>query len=371
MKSTKSEDCLIFYGLTPEIIKLRQVYGSISDFLERKQAIDPSDRFNFIIFQEGGPNYLEHFTLDSDHFLKTLKSLNNSIVRANVAGGIFIAITFIIEVYKKISEKIFRLIILVDEGTYEIPEEFLHPLEELIKTVKDMPFFIDIIRIGLENSEESKKLNKLAHLSKGEFHEIDNLRDLNSLLIKLSEKKYISEVSFIKKKIRIILKENQPFYINLADDPKKIDNVSTCSICFLEDNKGIMQCPSCEALAHEICWAQWAKTSTIGIPHVFRCHNCFNILKLDSRFVHDVQIGKIASVAESKKMKKKNIFEYLQELEIKEKPKVIHANVPMPVEIKEESKKRITQKKVTICPNCSKIILGDKRKCPTCGFKFF
>ena len=68
-----------------------------------------------------------------------------------------------------------------------------------------MPFFIDIIRIGVDNSEESKKLNKLAHLSNGEFHEIDNLRDLNSLLTNLAEKKYITEASFIKKKIRIIL----------------------------------------------------------------------------------------------------------------------------------------------------------------------
>ena len=371
MESTRSEDCLILYGFTPEIIKLKQVYNAIESFIKNKQANDPSDRFNLIVFQEDGPNYLDHFTFYPDHILKTLKSLSNKIVRANVAGGIFIAITFIIEIFKKISEKIFRLVILIDEGTYEIPEEYLHPLEELIKVVRDMPFFIDIIRIGEENSDESKKFMKLAHLCNGEFYEIDKLRNLNPLLTNLSEKKYISEPSFIKQRIRMILKENQPFYTNLADEPKIVGGVSTCSICFHKDDDGIVQCPSCETLAHKICWAQWAKTSNIGIPHVFRCHNCFNILKLDSDFVLDVQRGKIPSIAELKKVKKKDIVEYLHELEAKEKPKIVHAKVPIGVEIKEVSKKRASQKKIVICPNCSKIMMGDKKNCPSCGFVLF
>jgi len=371
MESTKSEDCLIFYGFTPDIIKLKQVYPAIEDFIKAKQVNDPSDRFNLILFQQDGPNYLDHFTFDADHILSTLKALKKNIVRANIAGGIFIAITFIIEVFKKISEKIFRLVILIDEGTYEIPEEYLPPIEELIKVVKDMPFFIDIVRIGEENSEESKKLVKLTHLCNGEYYEIDKLRDLPHLLNRLSEKKYLSEPTFTKQKTRMILKENQPFYVNLADEPKTIKQIATCSICFNKDDHGIVQCPSCETLVHKICWAQWAKTSNIGIPNIFRCHNCFNILKLDSDFVFDVQTGKIPSIAELEKMKKKNIVEYLHELETKERPKIINAKVPMGIEIKESSQKRTLQKKVIICPNCSRIIIGDKKKCPSCNFILF
>ncbi|MFX1573294.1 MAG: hypothetical protein ACFFB0_11145 [Promethearchaeota archaeon] len=371
METTKSEDCLIFYGFSPEIIKFKQVYPSIENFIKNKRANDPSGRYNLIIFQEDGPNYLDHFTFDPDHILDTLKSLKDDIVRANVAGGIFIAITFIIDVFKKISEKVFRLLILVDEGTYEIPEEYLPPIVELIKVVKDFPFFIDIIRIGIGNSEESRKLENLAHLCNGEFHEIDQLRNLNPLLSKLSEKKYISEPSFIKSQIRMILKDNQLFYLNLADEPIILNKEATCSICFNRDDHGIVQCPSCETVAHKICWAQWAKTTNIGIPYVFRCHNCFNILKLDENFVYDVQAGKIPSIAELKKMEKKNIIEYLHELEAKEKPKIIHAKVPIGVEIKESSQKRTLQKRVIICPNCSRIIIGDKKKCPSCNFILF
>jgi len=380
MESTKSEDCLIFYALTPEITKLRQVESIIENFMLNKQSIDPSDRFNLIWFQEDGPNYLDHFTFDSEYILKTLKSLGKNITNANIAGGIFIAITFIIEVFKKISEKFFRLLILVDDGAYEIPEEYLPALEELIKKVKDMPFFIDIIFLGSHYSDQAQKLLKLANLSNGELYGIKNIKDLNPILIDLSEKKRISEPTFVKQNIRMILPENQPFYINMADEPIAFNNISTCSICFNKDDEGIVKCPSCDTPAHKVCWAQWAETSNIGIPHVFRCHNCFNILKLDKVYIRDVRIGKIPTIAELAKMKKRNIIEYLHEIESKSELKVIHTEDPMALEIRAmietkksqpEKKKRKKKSVVNICPNCSKITMGDKKICPSCGFALF
>jgi len=381
MESTKSEDCLIFYALTPQITKLRSVYDTIGEFMHNKQSIDPSDRFNLIWFQKDGPNYLDHFIFDPEYILKTLKTLGKNIQRANIAGGIFIAITFIIEVFKKISEKFFRLLILVDEGAYEIPESFLPALEELIKKVKDMPFFVDIIYIGSPYSDQAQKLLKIANLSNGELYGIKNIKELNPILTELSEKKRVSEPSFVKQKIRMILPDNQPFYINLADDPSMAVGITTCSICFNKDDEGILKCPSCDTPAHKVCWAQWAETSNIGIPYVFRCHNCFNILKLDKEYLNDVRTGKIPTIAELTKMKKRNIIEYLHEIESKTGPTVVHTEDPMAVEIRamvEEKKSQTdegTRKKrrslVKICPNCSKIMRGDKKNCPSCGFVLF
>ncbi|MFW9901332.1 MAG: vWA domain-containing protein [Candidatus Thorarchaeota archaeon] len=380
MESTRSEDCLIFYGFTPKITKMRQVFSSIADFMKNKQFTDPSDRFNLIVFQHDGPNYLEHFTFNQDHILNNLKSMSGVITNANIAGGIFIAITFIIEVYKKISEKIFRLLILIDEGAYDIPPEYLPPIEELVKVVKDLPFFIDIVRVGQPNSELSTKLMKLTKLSNGEYYEIASIKDLDPILTTLSEKKYISDPLFVKQGLRMILPDNQPFYINLADEPEIIDETATCSICFKSDNENLVKCPSCESIAHKVCWAQWSETSNIGIPYVFRCHNCFNILKLEKSFVNDVKAGKIPTIAELSKVKKKNIIEYLHELEEKTKPKIVQAEDPMAAairakieekEIKPQPRETKKRSHVNICPNCSKIIMGARKSCPSCGFVLF
>lgn len=386
LKITKSEDCLIFYGLTPDVTKLKQVYSSLDTFMKNKQAKDLSDRFNLIAFEEDGPFYLEDFTFDPEHILKNLKAMSKNFGKANIAGGIFIAITFIIEVYKKISEKTFRLLIVVDDGAYKIPSHYMTALEELIKKVKDLPFFIDIVYIGKQIFDESSKLLKLVNLSKGEFHEITNVKDLNGVLTGLADKKYITIPSLVQQRIRMILKDNQPFFINLADDPEVVSEISTCSICFQQDNQGIVRCPSCDTVAHKVCWAQWAKSSSIGIPYIYRCHNCFNILKLEEEYVADVQAGKIPTIAELNKVKKKNIVEYLRELEAEKKPEVVHTEDPFAAdvramletkreELQEVEGKRKKRKKrkalVKICPNCSKLIMGDKKTCPTCGFSLF
>ena len=386
LRITKSEDCLIFYGLTPEVTKLKQVYSSLDAFMKNKQSRDLSDRFNLIAFEKDGPFYLEDFTFDSELILQNLKSMSKNFGRANIAGGIFIAITFIIEVYKKISEKTFRLIIVIDDGAYKIPSHYMTALEELIKKVKDMPFFIDIVYIGRQIFEESSKLLKLVNLSKGEFHEIKNVKELSGVLTELSDKKFITVPSFVMQRIRMILKDNQPFFINLADVPAVVNEVSTCSICFQEDNKGIVRCPSCDSVAHKVCWAQWAKSSSIGIPYVYRCHNCFNILKLEEDFVADVQTGKIPTIAELNKVKKKNIVEYLKELEAEKKLEVVHTEDPFVAGVRamleakktepeeEEGKKRKKKRRkalIKICPNCSILIMGEKKICPTCGFSLF
>ncbi len=386
LKVTKSEDCLIFYGLTPEITKVKDVYNSISEFMEKKQATDPSDRFNLILYLPDGPNYLDHFTFNVNNILSMLKSVEKDIARANIAGGVFVATTFVIDIYKKISEKIFRLLIIVDDRAYAIPSQYLPALEELINKVKDMPFFIDVIYIGHPNYEERNNLTKLVNLTKGNFYEISDIKDLKPLLMELSYKKKITKPAFGKQEIRMIHEENQPFYINLADDPERVSEVSTCSICFQQDNEGIVRCPSCHTVAHEVCWAQWAEASNIGIPHVYRCHNCFNILKLDKNYIIDVQTGKIPTIAELNKMKKKNVVEYLREIEAQIKPQVVQTEDPFAADIRamidvkrEETKVPETKKKkkkkkkafISICPNCSKIIIGDKKKCPKCGFNLF
>jgi hypothetical protein len=269
---------------------------------------------------------------------------------------------------------------LVDEGAYKIPEEYLPALEVLIRKVKNIPVFIDIVLIGNPYSDQAQHLSKLANLSNGELYDIKNIKELSQILTEFSEKKLVSEPSFVKQKIRMILPDNQPFYINLADDPSIIDETATCSICFHKDDEGILKCPSCHTPAHKVCWAQWAETSNIGISHVFRCHNCFNILKLDKDYLRDVRTGKIPTIAELTKMKKRNIIEYLHEIESKSEPQVIHTEDPMATEIREIVEARKSQptetkrrKKVSvkICPNCSKIMMGDKKNCPSCGFVLF
>ena len=75
--------------------------------------------------------------------------------------------------------------ILVDNGAYEIPEEYFPALEELIKKVRDIPFFIDIIFMGSPYSDQAQKLLKIANLSNGELYGIKNVKDLSPILAEL------------------------------------------------------------------------------------------------------------------------------------------------------------------------------------------
>ncbi|MFX0144793.1 MAG: hypothetical protein ACFE9C_12025 [Candidatus Hodarchaeota archaeon] len=375
-----SEDCLIFYGFSPGTTKFSQVYNAISDFMKNKCKIDPSSRFNFVLFLHDGPNYLNHFTLDPEYVLKTLKLLKDDIIKANTSGGIFLALSLLIETFKKTSEKLFRLLVLLDENAYRIPPDQFPIIEKLVKDLRNLPFYIDIISIETNNHEENDKLNKIATSGNGEFYQIRSVQDLKPLLNELAIKKFKMEYLYSRFKLKIAHKETYAFFLSLADNPKAFNEHAHCSICFQEDIKGILQCPSCGAIAHKICWAQWAVSSIIQVPHVFRCHNCFYLLKLDKVFVFNVQIGKIPPITKLNNIKKKDINEYLKELESKIEPKIIKSEDPMVAEVRaiiesKRSNSEIIQNDeimtINICPICNNIIIGDMKNCEICGFLLF
>ncbi len=382
MHVTRSEDILILFGLTPNNIKkMTQVIDLLAKFMNQKQLMDPSDRFNFIAFQEMSPNYFNQFTLDPTMVINELKKIGKKLSIANLAGGIFVAITFIIEVYKTILNKNYRLIILCDDGTHKIPPEYLPALHELIDKVKDMPFFIDILHLNGNDIEESRKLASFASRTKGTYHNIHKFKDLESKLLELVEKKYIKiDPSYMRVK-PAIQEENRLFYIKLADDPRLVTSPEACAICFQKSNRAVVQCPKCETLAHKSCWAQWAKTSNIGILFVFRCHICYNLLKLDENYVNDVQSGNIPTEDQLQEIEKRDIVKYMKDLEAKKKPKMVHVEDPMaifskPLEAKDMSKKPKKKKeksgiKIILCPICSNVTTNMKQTCPSCGYRLF
>ena len=375
-----SEDCLIFFGLSPTVTKLRQVYDALTEFLTDKKTIDPSGRYNLIMFLENTPNFFDNFTFDINLILEVLKSSNKDIVNANTAVGILIGLHLIIQNFKSVSDKLFRLLILLDRGSHKISINHVKKITNILNDTKNLPFYIDIIVIDMNDKHEIETLRRFANLGDGEFYNINSTKDLKPLLTKLSKKKFIKESLFSRYKLKMTQKETQPFYIDLAEDPSIFHELGTCSICFQKGVEDNLTCPSCKTVVHKTCWALWAQYSIPQIPHVYRCHNCFNLMKLDREFVLDAQIGKTPAMNEYVQVKRKNNLDYLRELESKNQPKFVQAEDPSVSDVramvqteKESSQTEEDEKLISfdLCPACNNVRMAHEERCPICGFDLF
>lgn len=318
----RSEDTMIFCALTPNITKIDAIYKGLKRFFIKKSTIDPSDRFNLIAFLKNGPNYLENFTLNYEHIIITLQSLEPKLADVDIGRGILVAFASFLNVFKKIPEKYYRLIILTDEGSIKISEQYFRVLKNFFEKVKKISFIIDVVKFNDTDTSEDSKLSQIINLCNGKVYKLEEFSEFPSVMEKLAEKQDYPPPLSSNGIVVEVLEYDNPFYEDLADKPIDYKQEGTCSICFQKDTQGIVQCPNCETLAHKICMAHWARTSHIGIPHLFRCHNCFNIIKLNKQFVKNIQLEK-PLVMEEIKIKSRDLQKYLESLETPDGPKVI------------------------------------------------
>jgi hypothetical protein len=279
----------------PKNVNMRVVKGALEKLFETKHAKDNTDRFNLVLFR-GNPAYLEDFTFKKDYLLSLVKEDVEDINTVPVESVIFMALTFLIEVYKKVGNKFFRIIIFTDQDMKPVTKEFI--VQNLLDITKEMPVYVDIIRLNVKDGtkdDSDAKLRQLISWSKGgELIYVPKLKKLDEIIPELAEKKWNDQEDIFEEIKEIKIPEAYAdFYENLSMDPAVIENPgeTKCMACFqqTQDNNMLFKCPSCDnAIMHEVCWAHWSKTSNIGVRHIFRCPICFTMLKLPRPFVDEV-----------------------------------------------------------------------------------
>lgn len=377
VEAVRSEDTLVFVAVSPQYTSYEKFVRVLREFFERKQEIDPQDRFNIITFRDVGPAYFEDFTYNVDHLAETLTDLGPRLAVPNMAGGIFVAITFIIDVFKIVGGKCFRLVIISDASAPPLTKEEL--ISDLLYQVRDMPFFMDVIRLQSEDASDDWRLEKLAKITKGSLQHADSLGELRALLSELAEKKKLAYPGLDKEGFTIGV-ENVPFYENMAQAPAVVPpeeqgEADKCSICFQKEcmrchQEVLQRCPKCGALAHDCCWANWTESSHMGLQHLFRCHQCYNLLKLPKAFVAEVLSGKAPAIGAD--FAPSSQYDLLRDKDQAAAPSLVDADDPFLAALMEveEAKESASQDvDAILCPNCKSSLPPTAKFCNKCGTK--
>ncbi len=260
MKQPDSEDTLILYALSSKSTNLEIVNRELDKWFKRKQQKDATDRFNFCAFVENGPVYYEDFVFDPKYILNALDDMRkeNTFAIPNLAGSIMIAITFIIDVFKVVGGKCFRLIILTDRSTPALIN--IEVIQALMDQVLDFPLFIDFVRINTDNPKEDLNLMKFAKKNNGEVFFAKSEKELPKIFETLLEKKKIPKPSSDSQPT--ISQDKEPFYENLAQDPWVISDGEAagkvCQICRGGNGK-LVKCPKCNSISHPECLRSMGK----------------------------------------------------------------------------------------------------------------
>lgn len=336
---TVSEAILIFNALNPKLTDTFQINTALEYFFREKNKRNSSDRFNIIAYQNNGPHYLKDFTLNYRHVIKALKTMEPNLAQPDLVGGIFLAVSLFIDIFKKITGKLYYLLILMDSFVNKIPKELMPALENIIIFAKYMPLSMDFIKIRDTDYLHDIQLQRLAGLCEGKVYSIKDDKQIHQTIELILEQRTTPSFSLYRNNKIFIAESVVPYYEHLSEEPIRIEEESTCSICF-QTERHLISCPRCDTRAHDVCWAKWGKLANIGTPHLFRCHNCFNLLKLDLNFVDIIQ-SEARLDKEEDYFDVINVEEQLERLKFEKDPRIIEVQRPPTITINEDDDKDI------------------------------
>ncbi|HME54220.1 MAG TPA: hypothetical protein VKM55_18495 [Candidatus Lokiarchaeia archaeon] len=294
-----SEDTIVFLAVDSNFTSMDAVVKALENFFKLKSSLDPSDRFNLIFFTEKGPMYVEDFTFKWDLLVQLLKDYHEGIVNPSFENGLFLALTFILDIYKLVSGKYFRILVIKDGSVPEITKDFL--VNDLIDKVKPMPVFLDVLVLGMYDDPDQEKIKNMIAASQG--------GDLLSATTFEEFTKMLEQAATNKKEIKVGLWDKKPdykmdpehkeFFEKLSASLVPVEEVrsdSKCTVCFkptspIGGTDALVQCPACKTAFHDTCLVSWANQSNIGIDNVFRCPICFYLINLPEFLVDEINNG--------------------------------------------------------------------------------
>jgi len=295
LQTTKYENIIFYLDITgtSKSIKRKEISKALEKFILEKKKINPLTVFGLLIFKEGGvPDFLACCD-DPDQIVKKISDEWNArdMKESFLENGLFFCLSHVSN--QAIHQSGDYRIVVISDFPSNKSEDYQTALFELVSKVRFMPTFIDIIRIGGERFySDDVKLRVITTTASGGLFYAQDSKSLNNILQALTKNKRLASLNQPSGNIYID-EENKEFYENLAAELLTPEPGQT-GVCHLCGNEICQECNeefldllkcTCGVYFHEEHIGQYSFENNIGLPHIFRCPNCDNLLRMDESVV--------------------------------------------------------------------------------------
>jgi len=265
---------------------------TIKNFVEQKLAIDPKDRTCLATFGSKTQRICD-FTNDPSEVVQSFAKVELS-GQGEIEEGLAFAIQQLVKEIRKIGGKVARILVITDDRRPDMGER----LEKIGKLAKGLGIFIDVALIG--NPKKNTYLKQLSQLTDGEYAYFNHEKALVNAGTGYASKKQLQAENYLAKT------ENKPPPLvsevavelrkpNLGElkDLMRGTKIEKCQICYQEKCPKCSAhfyscgryCPNCGRPIHLHCATMWAQKSPEAGENIFRCPNCYFLLRVPKSVV--------------------------------------------------------------------------------------
>ncbi len=265
---------------------------TIKNFVEQKQVIDPKDRTCLATYGSKTQK-LSDFTNDPAAIIDSFKNIEIS-GQGEIEEGLAFAIQQLVKEIRKIGGKVPRIFVITDDQRTEMGER----LEKIGKLAKGLGIFIDVAHMG--NPKKETCMKKLTKLTDGEYAYFNNEKALINAGTGYASKKQLQNESYVAKTekkppplVNEVAVELRKPNLGELKDLMRGEKIEKCQICYQEKCPKCSAhfyscgryCPACGRPIHLHCATMWAQKSPEAGENIFRCPNCYFLLRVPKSVV--------------------------------------------------------------------------------------
>jgi hypothetical protein len=288
-----TENIIFYLDVASKFIKKDQLTKGLEVFLKEKLKVNPDSKFGLFYFNnKGDPVFISDIP-DPKLIEKRLDEewKNRETGTSNLENGLFFCLSELTSKAQR-AEGSYRVIVLSDIPSQK-NAEYTEAVMALVESVRNLPTFIDIIRLGNERLyKDDVKLRLISTITNGGLFYVNNPKALESTMRGLVKNKTLPDI--MEGQNQVIDAEQKKYWLRLAVEmiPSSTGTPRQCTLCqtaicgYCNSSEDIpLLCPNCGNPYHECCAAMHAWNKNVGLKHIFRCVKCGLLLRIDERTV--------------------------------------------------------------------------------------
>jgi hypothetical protein len=281
-----AEDVIFYFDLSTKdiVVSKKAIVKQVNKYIKDREKDAPVSNYGVVAFNQGedNPRFQETMAKDETELETFFRDNLKFATKVHpIEQGLMLASTYLVETFRVSSDRVLRLVVISDGPTEGSTAALFGALMDLVDSIKYIPVFIDIIRIGDQRIyPDDIRLKTITDETCGLLRYASSEDAFRKVMHEIFSTRHCREPGPIPEDKRGFF---EALCWPLVPAAQASGNCTVCGQDLTGTGEEAVECSRCAAGYHVACIEKHVSENIVMFPGITRCGLCQGLVRLPSR----------------------------------------------------------------------------------------